>query len=126
MQDEPEPDSGAAQEDSSPPELPSSESAWSERKGKGLFWCLLFAPAVLTLIALAVSLSIEADSPVGLVVGGGLGFGICLYCGIWMASGFQLSKTGRIFAGLGLSLAFCCLNALVIFAGCFAVVMALR
>ena len=107
------------------PEVPPSEgpqpvSPWSERKGKGLFWCLLFAPALLGLIVLATATMVDLNSPAGFIAGGVLAFGICVYCGIWMASGFQLSKPGRVFAGLGLSLAFFCLNGIVFFAGCFA------
>ncbi|MEZ5326562.1 MAG: hypothetical protein R3F19_16060 [Verrucomicrobiales bacterium] len=108
-------------EDQTPPALPANASPWSERKGKGMFWCLLFAPALVTLTALAGSIGMKGDSPGGLFASAGLGIGICVYCGMWLASGFQLSTAGKVFAGLGLALAFAFLNGVVFFAGCFAV-----
>jgi hypothetical protein len=108
-----------------PPELPQRPAPppWSERKGKGLFWCLLFAPALLSLVSLAASLGMQVNSPGLLIAGAVAGLGICLYCGMWMASGFHYSKEAKIFAGIGLALAFALLNGLVFFAGCFAVLM---
>ena len=108
---------------SSPPPPPPDPSPWSQRSGKGLFLGLLFAPAVMCLITLAAMLQTNAKGAeaLGLVVVPALG--ICAYCGYWLASGFDMTTSGKILSTIGLTFAFAMLNGIVFFAGCFAVVM---